>query len=116
MRLTKGSGGYENKRSEFRMEARAIRERWPIPPAARVNLLRRVLEVLRDEKSTKRDKIAAARVIIQADGLNLDAQRIELLKQATEPDSVARILEDALRRAEGIDRGQLGEDPPEEPG
>lgn len=85
---------------ETRLEGRAIRERWPIPAIARVNILRRLHSILRDEEATNRDKIAATRVLVTADGLNLEQQRIDLLRNAVDPDSMARLLGEAIDRVE----------------
>lgn len=114
--ILRPSGGYEHKRAEFRLESRAIRERWPIPDVARVNMLRRIFGIMRDPESTKRDQIAAARVLIQADGLNLEERRLELLEKVGEPDSIASILEAALQRAESGTRGEVGPNPGDQPG
>lgn len=100
-------------RSDTRLEERAIRERWPIPPAARVNILRRLLGILRDPKATKRDLINAARVLATLDGINLKQMELDIASGVSNAEAMERIVKEALGRAEYGSDGDVGAaDPP----
>lgn len=97
---------------EARLLGRAIRERWPIPAAAKVNALRRLNAIIRDPKSSDRNRIAAIRVLIAADVRNQDQQRLDLLSKVTSGDQAAAIIEgcyDLIASRKG--RGDPGSDP-----
>lgn len=86
-----GSGGHSAR--DTRLAARAIRERWPMSRRVRIKVLNRLVgivdedrweETRRDERPGFREVISAARTIISADRLNLDQQRVDLVRDAVD--------------------------------
>ncbi len=69
-----------------RLEERAIRERWPLPEAARLAILKRLAGYIDPEteegaRAKARTVISAARTILAADRLNLEQQRLDLIRE-----------------------------------
>lgn len=58
---------------ERRLEARAIRERWPMTDEVREKVLKRLCRIA-SESESDREATAAARAIIAADSINLKAE------------------------------------------
>jgi hypothetical protein len=74
-------------------------ERWPIPPEARAELV----TVLRDvvaQTSDDKTKVLAGRVLLQADALNLAAEKAEADRQYAEQLAALQAEVDALRGAD----------------
>jgi hypothetical protein len=81
-----------NALRDARLEARAVVSRWPIRPDCRQAVVTRQLTIALDPNSTAREASVAERVLLSADGLNLDQE-----KQARED-----LLEQLLSRLEHI--------------
>ena len=62
--------GIGHNRADARMLERAIKERWPIPEKARQALMSRMLQIGLSPDSSNREAVAAARVVLTADGQN----------------------------------------------
>jgi hypothetical protein len=58
------------------MIERAMRERWPIKPEFREKIMNALIAVLADKNASPREKTAAARALMHADAINLEAEKI----------------------------------------
>src|SRR4051812_1112374 len=58
---------------DTRLADRALRERWPIPASLRRPLVARLAGIVTDPAASPREATAAARAILQASKLNLEA-------------------------------------------
>jgi hypothetical protein len=81
-----------------RLLERVLRERWPIPNAIRRPLIERLYEIVQDTESSPREVTSAAKAILTAGKLNLEAitatmkareheefaERLAVLEQRTE--------------------------------
>jgi hypothetical protein len=70
-----GDGGSRAGKGNMRLVRRAIREGWPITPEMKAELAKQMSKVVAKGKSN-RDKAAAARVLVAAEGQNI--RRAEL--------------------------------------
>ena len=61
---------------DTRLIEKALRERWPIKPEFREKITYSLIAVIADKNSPARAKIAAARALMYADSLNLEAEKI----------------------------------------
>src|SRR5947209_8292836 len=66
----------EPSRSDMRLYERALCQRWDIPAKMRLEIVTKMSEIMSDEKATRRDRTAAARVLLQASRVELDAIRV----------------------------------------
>lgn len=64
---------YNAKASDLNMQERAIRERWPITPEKRAEMIQRAQEIMQLAKSP-RTKLAAMKVLLMADAMNLKSE------------------------------------------
>jgi hypothetical protein len=62
-------------RADAALAARAVRERWPIPEDRRREIADRLSRIAADPDKSDRTAIAAAKVLRDLDGLNLDAEK-----------------------------------------
>lgn len=76
---------------DTRMQARAIRDRWPMSDAVRIKVLKRMCKIVDEEADhsplpvpNHREVIAAARALLSADKLNLDQEKLDFAKQLKE--------------------------------
>lgn len=60
---------------DTRMVERALRQRWPIPEGLRERLPAELAKVIESRRASHRNKIAAARALLEADKLNLEQER-----------------------------------------
>ena len=58
---------------DVRLAARALAESWPVPPEVRPSIVARLVAVVRSRKSSPREVAAAARALIAATKVSLDA-------------------------------------------
>lgn len=78
-----GLGGPAPGIRDTRLHERAIRERWPMPPAVRVKVLQRLVNIVDEdydhgwEKPGLREVISAARALLSADKLNLEQAKFD---------------------------------------
>ena len=63
-------------RSDLRLYERALRNGWDVPAATRVEVIRVLGEIVGDAKARRRDRTAAARALLQASRVELDAIRL----------------------------------------
>lgn len=76
-----GDGGLHAGKGNMALLRRAYRERWPMTDERRAMLLDQMFGIV--EKSPKdRDKIAAAKVIVTADAINVNQQKIDTPKES----------------------------------
>jgi putative ubiquitin-RnfH superfamily antitoxin RatB of RatAB toxin-antitoxin module len=94
-------------RSDLRLYERALRNGWDVPAATRVEVIRVLGEIVADPKARRRDRTAAARALLQASRVELDAIRVA---QSVHYEDLARRLAaleggggDELAGAEGGD-------------
>lgn len=67
--------GFGGGARDTRLIERAIRQRWPIPDDLRVKLPEQLRLILDNPETSPRNKIAAARALLQADVLNLEQEK-----------------------------------------
>lgn len=75
---------------EDRMDARALRERWPITPSQRRQIADRLIEIVNDPSSSPREVVTAARALITADKVNIDSDAVDKMPDQSEADSLER--------------------------
>jgi hypothetical protein len=68
---------------DTRLQAKAIRERWPMSQDVRIKVLKRLCGIIDPEtedgaNAGLREVIAASRALLSADKLNLEQQRLDL--------------------------------------
>src|SRR5262249_23494386 len=56
-----------------RLYEQALRERWPVPPAARARVVKRLLEVVNNKASSPRELTSAAKALCSMSSINLSA-------------------------------------------
>jgi hypothetical protein len=95
---------------EKRLEERAVRERWPMPPEMRITILSRLMDIVdwkpngdRFDPPSHRDINSACKTILTADRLNVEQEKLEAAKAAAvdadtteapiDPDVAARVRE-----------------------
>ena len=66
------------KRQETKLEAMAIRNRWPVDSDYREGVIRRLLKIVLDPESKPRDVTQAAKAIVAADKINLDDEKKDI--------------------------------------
>ncbi len=64
-----------------RLEERAVRERWPMSEEVRERILARLMRTMDDGDASHRETTSAAKALIGADRLNLQAEELELLER-----------------------------------
>lgn len=97
---------------DAKLTERAIRDRWPIPEEVRAEAIMRMVEILVDPTTKKREKIAATRVLVAADGKNLEQIRLAILAKVTDAGSASQIIREAFELIDGGTAG--GPDPANE--
>jgi hypothetical protein len=91
----------EPSRSDMRLYERALRQGWDIPAELRTEIIEMMRKIMGDATATRRDRTAAARVLLQANRVELDAIRVA--QGAQYEDLVRR-----LRALEGEDQDDGG--------
>lgn len=95
-------------RSEIRLNGRALKERWPISDSKRQEIVEMLIAVACDQTAKARSRIAAAKVLLEADKATLDWAKAEAgidaeavirleIKKAPGDDPGARILREMYR-------------------
>lgn len=82
-----GDGGLQAGKGNMRMIQRAIKERWPISDTIRQQLIGQMAQIV-SRSGNQRDIIAAAKVLVSADLVNLKDKQIELSQQPKSPGKV----------------------------
>jgi hypothetical protein len=77
-------------RADLRLYLRALRQGWNIPPEVRTDIIVMLRGIVTDEDATHREKTSAARAVMQASRVELDAIRV----------AFAARFEDMFRRVE----------------
>ena len=80
-------------RSDLRLYSRALRQGWNIPAEMRTKIVKMLHKVVTARKSTARDRTSAARALVQASRVELDAIRLAYLAQ----------FENLIKRTEAIE-------------
>lgn len=62
-------------RQEMVLARRAIKARWPIPDVARAAVVKECRKILESARRSTREKLAAAKILILADRLNLEQEK-----------------------------------------
>jgi hypothetical protein len=95
-----GLGGTTGRGArDTRLVERALRERWPIPKALRKPLIERLNEVVQDTASSPREVTSAAKAILSASKLNLEA--IIATMKAQEHEELLQRVEEVENRLKG---------------
>jgi hypothetical protein len=89
-------------RSDLRLYERALRNGWDVPASTRVEVIRVLGEIVADSKARRRDRTAAARALLQASRVELDAIRVA---QSVQYEDLAQ----RLAALEGGGGGELAE-------
>jgi hypothetical protein len=89
----------EPSRSDMRLYERALRQGWDIPAAMRTEIVTTMSGIIRDEEATRRDRTAAARVLLQASRAELDAIRVAQVAQ----------YDDLVRRMGALEAEEQGD-------
>jgi hypothetical protein len=71
----KNIGNQMGVRSDLQLWKRAMQERWPIKEQYREAMIRRVMQIIADPDSTKREVATASRVLLAAEAQNQTDQR-----------------------------------------
>lgn len=91
-------------RSDVQLYERALRQGWNVPQAVREQIIATMQAMLTDEKSSARERNAAARLLVQASRVELDAIRVAQTAEFHEFERRLRALEEhdaGLAKAEG---------------
>jgi hypothetical protein len=119
-----GGLGEDLSRSDVRLVARAVRQRWPIPDQVRARLVKN-LALIVQESEDERAVVAAAKVLVAADVLNLEQEKRDLklpdlhvhhhqgsvALQAPAPEFVAEVLQHLAAHAPDSLGGRCGPGP-----
>jgi hypothetical protein len=96
----------ELSRSDLRDVRRAIRERWPVPEEVRRRAIDSAAGMV--EHGGDARKLAAIRVLLDADRLNLEQAKLDLAREKLEGKTtevtLAELVQEAERRAEERER------------
>jgi hypothetical protein len=60
---------------------RALRERWPIPPDRRIEILESLMQIVSDRTASPRERTSAAKALLHADQLNVEQEKMEQLDE-----------------------------------
>jgi hypothetical protein len=88
-------------RSDIRLYVRALSQGWNIPVKMRSQVVNTLAGIVTDEKSSRRERTSAARALLQASRVELDAIRVA--HEARYEDLARR-----LRALEGEEQGDGG--------
>ncbi len=89
---------------DTRLVERALRERWPIPGRIRKPLIERLYEIVEDTGSSPREVTSAAKAILSASELNLEA--IASTIKAREHEELAAAVAELRRRVDAEEGGR----------
>lgn len=92
----------EPSRSDARLYIRALRQGWNIPTKKRTGIIKILFEIVQDTSATRRERTSAARALMQASRVELDAIRVA---QGAQYENLVRRME-ALE-GEGRHHGEL---------
>lgn len=93
--------------SDMRLYERALRHGWDIPAETRTAMIAMLSKIVGDERARTRERTAAARVLLQASRVHLDAIRME---QAVECEDLARRLQALEAKGHAEPADAAGED------
>lgn len=79
------------------MDARAIIDGYDMPPQARKTILARLLRVVADEGSSKREVSTAARALLSVERCRLEAIKLEIAAESSDQQIDGTDPEEALR-------------------
>jgi hypothetical protein len=93
-----GTGGVAvyTTRADMRMVAKAIRERWPVTEEVRKRCVDDAVAILDDAQANHRTRIAALRLLLAADAVNVSRERNEVSATTGEQSAAAAVLRAAL--------------------
>jgi hypothetical protein len=80
-------------RSDVRLYSRAFRQGWDIPAKKRKEIITMLVDITQAEKASHREKTSAARALMQASRVELDAIRLAQMA----------LFEDMSRRLEALE-------------
>jgi hypothetical protein len=92
----------KSSRSDARLYIRALQQGWNIPVKKRAQVVKVLCDILSAEKATSREKTSAARALMQASRVELDAIRVA---QGALFENLAGRME--VLETEGVSSGQL---------
>ena len=90
---------FEPSRSDAPLLQRALRSGWDVPEEMRATILAVLREIVNDGNTTARERISAARAVVQASRVELDAIRV----------AMAANFEDLNGRVGNLEAGSDGE-------
>jgi hypothetical protein len=62
-------------RKDIKLIGRAVRERWPIKPEFRAQIIAKLMTVVMASDASDRDVVAATRVLASIDKMNMDLEK-----------------------------------------
>ena len=90
---------FEPSRCDARLLERALNHGWDVPQEMRVTIIAVLGEIVNDSKATKRERTSAARAVMQASRVELDAIRVAQWAQ----------FEDVIRRLQALESEGQGD-------
>jgi hypothetical protein len=69
---------------DVRLVERALREDWPIPPALRPKLIKRLSKIIQDKTASPREITSACKVVLSASRINLELIGVVIAAQTHE--------------------------------
>jgi hypothetical protein len=90
---------FEPSRSDAPLLQRALRSGWDVPEEMRATIIAVLSEIVKDGKTTARERTSAARAVVQATRVELDAIRV----------AMAAKFENLTGRVENLEAGSNGE-------
>ncbi len=90
--------GVVAQRSESRLDARALREGWPVSARMREAVLRRALSTVESEEASPGQATAAGRLIIAADALNAKREIASKSDERADMDARRKLLAELMKR------------------
>jgi hypothetical protein len=109
----RASGDYLSRRSELRLECKALKERWSISEERRQRIIENLFSILSDPGASVRDRISACKTLLVADTANINWARLEAGLPDESENVVRIVLENGgsedygarlLREQYGVDR------------
>jgi hypothetical protein len=86
---------FEPSRSDLRLLRRALSQGWDVPAEMREKIIEVLGAIVSDEKSTRRERTSAARAVVQASRVELDAIRV----------AQGALFENLFQRMEALEGG-----------
>ena len=94
-------------RSDLRLYARAVRQGWQVPARVRSEIVEMLRTIATDREASRRERTSAARALMQATRVELDAIRVA---HGAQYEDLIRRLSELEEKSDGELAGNAGED------